>query len=161
MECGRQAGRQGRQGRIPPAPPHAPRPSCRLPASHEPPLPGAAPPATRPPAIPAAGLHSEQLALLDLLVLARAAKFVGTKRRWVDGRVWAGTSAACSASRPTTWWGPPTPPHLCCRPPAPRSAFSYLARELRRLGGAPAHTAVLHPPRFGAFWQDGVMELAG
>jgi hypothetical protein len=68
-----------------------------------------------------AGLHSEQKALMDLLVLARADKFVGTKR----------------------------------------SAFSYLARELRRLGGQSPASSILHPPEFGGFWQDGLMEVSG
>ncbi|KAI7841029.1 hypothetical protein COHA_005257 [Chlorella ohadii] len=53
----------------------------------------------------AAGLHSEQRALLDLLVLPRADKFVGTKR----------------------------------------SAFSYMARELRQLGGKSTASTRLHP----------------
>jgi hypothetical protein len=67
------------------------------------------------------GLHSEQKAMVDLLVLAHADKFVGTKR----------------------------------------SAFSYMARELRQLDGHSPSTSILHPPRYGGYWQDGVMEISG
>ncbi|KAL4439928.1 hypothetical protein ABPG75_002929 [Micractinium tetrahymenae] len=66
-----------------------------------------------------AGLHSEQLALIDLLVLSRAQKMVGTKR----------------------------------------SAFSYMARELRLLRGRPRATSLLHPPQRDAVVAEAALEL--
>ena len=50
--------------------------------------------------------------------------------------------------------------HWASPNPSPCSAFSYLARELRQLGGQSPSSSLLHPPEFGGFWQDGLMEVS-